>query len=99
LKRPKPIGRKKEINLLTRLINSPEAEFLAVYGRRRVGKTYLLQTILSAQKNYFEGTGLKDGSTAERTLRDDLSFLRSEGFIGFKGYAKSAVWFLLSKPE
>jgi uncharacterized protein len=80
LKRPKPIGRKKEINLLTRIINSPEAEFLAVYGRRRVGKTYLLQTILSAQKNYFECTGLKDGSTAEQLANFNTKF--SEVFYG-----------------
>ncbi len=36
---------------------------------------------------------------AERTLRDDLAFLRNEGIIGSKGHAKSAVWFLLPKSE
>ena len=36
------IGRKKELGILDKLLQSESAEFLAVYGRRRVGKTYLL---------------------------------------------------------
>ena len=37
------IGRKKEINELERLYRSENSEFVAVYGRRRVGKTYLVK--------------------------------------------------------
>ncbi len=33
------IGRQEEIELLKRLYESKQAEFLAIYGRRRVGKT------------------------------------------------------------
>ena len=36
------VGRSKEIKELTRLYESDESEFIAVYGRRRVGKTYLV---------------------------------------------------------
>lgn len=36
------IGRKKEIDELNRLYNSNKAELVAVFGRRRVGKTYLI---------------------------------------------------------
>ena len=36
------IGRKKEVEELERLYGSSKAEFVAVYGRRRVGKTYLV---------------------------------------------------------
>ena len=36
------IGRKSEIAELQRLYNSDKAELIAVYGRRRVGKTYLI---------------------------------------------------------
>ena len=35
-------GRKPEMAELKRLYDSPKAEFLAVYGRRRVGKTFLI---------------------------------------------------------
>lgn len=37
------IGRKKEIELLTEYYHSGKAEFVAVYGRRRIGKTYLVR--------------------------------------------------------
>ena len=40
------IGRKREIEDIQRLLLSKEAEFLAVTGRRRVGKTYLIDTLL-----------------------------------------------------
>lgn len=35
-------GRKKEANELNQLYNSGKAELVAIYGRRRVGKTYLV---------------------------------------------------------
>jgi len=36
------VGREKEIELLQKLYDSKQAEFLAIYGRRRIGKTYLV---------------------------------------------------------
>ena len=36
------VGRKKEIAELNHLYNSKKAEFVAIYGRRRIGKTYLV---------------------------------------------------------
>ena len=36
------IGRKKETEKLTELYNRNKAELVAIYGRRRVGKTYLV---------------------------------------------------------
>ena len=36
------IGRKEEIEVLNDRYNSNKAEFIAIYGRRRVGKTYLI---------------------------------------------------------
>ena len=41
------IGRTKEIEELIRLYESDESEFVAVYGRRRVGKTYLVRETFS----------------------------------------------------
>jgi uncharacterized protein len=35
-------GRKNEIALLQSLFDEEESSFLAVYGRRRIGKTYLI---------------------------------------------------------
>lgn len=39
------IGRKTEIKVLNDLLASPKAEFLAIYGRRRIGKTYLVKNV------------------------------------------------------
>lgn len=43
----KLIGREKEIRTLEEAIESKDSVFLAVYGRRRVGKTFLLRQTLS----------------------------------------------------
>ncbi|MBM3197812.1 MAG: ATP-binding protein [Chlamydiae bacterium] len=63
----KIVGREPEIKLLDTLWASSEAEFLAVYGRRRVGKTYLIREYFSKKKCvYFEVTGQKDGSLQQQ---------------------------------
>ena len=36
------IGREYEVNKLKELYNSKDAELVALYGRRRVGKTFLV---------------------------------------------------------
>ena len=36
------VGRKKEISELNSLYYSDKAELVAIYGRRRIGKTYLV---------------------------------------------------------
>ena len=43
------IGREKEIAELERLLRSEKSEFLAIYGRRRVGKSYLIQEVYGSQ--------------------------------------------------
>ena len=37
------VGRKREIEELRNLYESNKAEFVAIYGRRRVGKTFLVK--------------------------------------------------------
>ena len=53
----KIIGREHEKALLERNLSSKEAEFIAVYGRRRVGKTYLVSEFCKDKGLYFEATG------------------------------------------
>lgn len=60
------IGREREIAILDKAWKSKEAEFVAVYGRRRVGKTYLIRKFFSKKGLYFELTGMKDASLAEQ---------------------------------
>ncbi len=51
------IGRQKEIKKLKYYAESPKSEFVAVYGRRRVGKTYLIREVFDGQFA-FQLTGL-----------------------------------------
>ena len=39
------IGREREIQLLKRYYQSDRSELIAVYGRRRVGKTFLIEKL------------------------------------------------------
>lgn len=56
------IGRKQEIKSLQAVLSSQEAEFMAVYGRRRVGKTFLIREFFQSKGLYIEFTGIKDGN-------------------------------------
>lgn len=40
------IGREKKQTKLNEILHSNTAEFIALYGRRRVGKTFLVRTFL-----------------------------------------------------
>jgi AAA+ ATPase superfamily predicted ATPase len=53
----KIIGREFEINKLTELWAKDRSDFVAVYGRRRVGKTFLIRNALSG-KITFHITGM-----------------------------------------
>ena len=44
------IGRALEQGVLKELLNSSKAEFLAVYGRRRIGKTFLIREYFKGKK-------------------------------------------------
>ena len=43
------VGRDKEMSELKELYDSDKAEFVAVYGRRRVGKTFLIDEALKGK--------------------------------------------------
>lgn len=64
------IGRSKEIGILERICNSNKSEFVAIYGRRRVGKSYLVSECLG-KKILFKvvGTYVKDGDKDYDTYR------------------------------
>ena len=62
------IGRTKELEILANAYASKKAELVAVFGRRRVGKTYLVGSFFEGKID-FELTGLKDG-TKQQQLRN-----------------------------
>jgi hypothetical protein len=54
------IGRVEEKEILARLLVSRKPEFLALYGRRRIGKTFLVSEYFEGRGLYFEIVGSKD---------------------------------------
>jgi AAA+ ATPase superfamily predicted ATPase len=59
------IGRTKEIKILDRVTQSSKSEFIALYGRRRVGKTFLVREYFNYTFD-FSLTGLANASTAQQ---------------------------------
>ncbi len=59
------IGRNSEISLLEQYTASSNAEFIALYGRRRVGKTYLINQTFK-DRLAFSITGILDGNKNEQ---------------------------------
>ncbi|MCG2616984.1 AAA family ATPase [Terrimonas sp. NA20] len=59
------IGRDPEKQLLAEILTSRKAELLAVYGRRRVGKTFLIRTFY-AKNLAFEFTGIHNAGFTEQ---------------------------------
>lgn len=59
------VGREKEKAILQEALNSREAEMVAVIGRRRVGKTYLIKETFK-DKILFEVTGLQAAPLKEQ---------------------------------
>lgn len=72
------VGREREVTILESLIKSKKAELLAVYGRRRIGKTFLISKFFPSKGIYFETTGIKGGKGSQQirsfTRRIQLTF-------------------------
>lgn len=71
------IGRKEELKLFGELMNSNKSEFVAVYGRRRVGKTFLIREAFNYQFA-FQHTGILDAPLSEQ-LREFRESMYSAG--------------------
>jgi uncharacterized protein len=72
------IGREAEIKVLHEALASSSAELIAVYGRRRVGKTYLIRTVYEKEL-ILELTGLNNASYSEQLENFNLTIARAFG--------------------
>jgi uncharacterized protein len=68
------IGRQPEIKILTQAFDSEESEMVAVIGRRRVGKTFLVRNVLN-DKIDLEFTGIQN--TTSKPQIENFHFLLS----------------------
>ena len=58
----KIIGRIREKDILSSCLSSKRPEFVVVYGRRRVGKTFLIKEFFNGQFSFY-ATGISDEKT------------------------------------
>lgn len=79
-------GRLAERARLSRALTSAKPEFLAVYGRRRVGKTFLIRRFFAGKARMFEVSGRYGGG-----LSDNLEIFADAMSDSFHGGAKLAV--------
>lgn len=75
----KIIGREKEKKILSNILSLKEPEFLAIYGRRRVGKTFLIRNFFNDKGLYFEVTG-----QYKTSYKQQLENYYNALFIAFK---------------
>jgi AAA+ ATPase superfamily predicted ATPase len=86
----KLIGREKEQEKLKEALEKEESQLIAVYGRRRVGKTYLIENTL-AKEIIFDTTGIKGVN-----IRTQLSNFKAQIVKRSKKFHKSPTpqnWF------
>ena len=84
------IGRENEIKALDKSLHSARSELVAVYGRRRVGKTFLVHTVLGSVID-FEFSGMYQVSGKEQRKQ----FLRILERLARHRQPNPASWFEL----
>lgn len=77
---PNLIGRKKSQERFQKLLKSKKSEFLAVYGRRRVGKTFLIKEYFGYQFDFFI-TGMANATTAQQLFNFDTEMNRQSNLV------------------
>lgn len=72
------IGREKEQETILTRLNSNESEFIAIYGRRRIGKTYLVRRMLDDKFTFFL-TGMDNVSMQDQLTNFALTLRKYVG--------------------
>jgi uncharacterized protein len=77
------VGRTAERKILEERLASKRSEFVALYGRRRVGKTFLVRNVL--EKSFtFSITGLSKATLANQLNNFNLTIKRQNKKVKFK---------------
>lgn len=83
------VGRKKEIELLKRIYCDNISHFVAIYGRRRIGKTYLINEVYKNDM-LFRHSGVANGNLKEQLFAFDASLKNSN----YQSHEKIVNWFI-----
>jgi len=95
------IGRKYELQELSESFNTKQAEFIVVYGRRRVGKTFLIEQAFKKKRcHFFHVSGIQDedmkvqlgefAKSMSETFYDGVSITPANSWMNaFEGLSKA----------
>lgn len=86
------IGRKKEVKKLKSYLESRKSEFVAVYGRRRVGKTFLIRKVYHNQFA-FQLTGLANVSMKHQLSQFHAALIKHAASLNWQPEPASD-WFI-----
>jgi AAA+ ATPase superfamily predicted ATPase len=81
------VGRQAEIQQLTNYLSSDKAEFLVVFGRRRIGKTFLIKRFFNNQFTFYF-SGAENASKQEQLF----NFATALNESGNKKYPLADSW-------
>lgn len=93
------IGREEDLSLLERLYNSPKFEFLVLYGRRRIGKTFLLQEFAKQHKCIFFSAMEKNDPMNLKDFSETIQLYFEGSFISPFSDWKAAFEYIGKKTQ
>ncbi len=86
------VNRRHEIGLLEKCLNSPQAEMLILYGRRRIGKTELLRHFCAPHEHLYFTADLTSEKDQLRQISEVLNrgfkdpYLAAQPFSSWEGF-------------
>ncbi len=83
------VGRENERTLFQNILKSGSSEFVAVYGRRRVGKTYLIREVFN-NNFHFHLTGMAKASLRQQLMNFHTALKKRSPE---KNFPVPATWF------
>ena len=88
------VGRQEEIKQLQALLKADESQFIAVFGRRRIGKTFLIRESFH-YKFTFQHTGISTISLKQKNEKKVqlAEFSKSLADAGLSGRRKLSSWY------
>jgi len=90
------IGRQREIKTLKLSIQTDQSELVCIYGRRRVGKTFLIRNYFGTTIQY-EISGLHQGALDEQLTNFTQTLIKTSGQFVVKPASWLEAFFLLEQ--
>ncbi|MDR3296197.1 MAG: hypothetical protein LBT26_10300 [Clostridiales Family XIII bacterium] len=85
------VGREEESRMLQECFASKRSEFVVIYGRRRIGKTFLIKTLFEKQFTFY-ATGVLDGTQDGQIMNFNAELANHHGSGGWSAKSLLVCW-------